>query len=112
MNKKISNYLLLLVSICLLFTACRVLEATWEIPKAIVGLPVAVGESLGIIDEKEEVRKKVVNGKVVEVNSEGEVIPHTPSTGRKINISYLVWWAAVFTSIALGVRYYIKKRHE
>ena len=112
MNKKISNYLLLLVSICLLFTACRVLEATWEIPKAIVGLPVAVGESLGIIDEKEEVRKKVVNGKVVEVNSKGEVIPPTPSTGRKINIGYLVWWAAVFTSIALGVRYYIKKRHE
>ena len=60
MNKRISKYLLLLICGCLLFTACRVLEATWEIPKAI-------GESLGIIEPEEKTEGKVVNGKVVKV---------------------------------------------
>tara|TARA_Y100000310_G_C20604556_1_gene774823 strand:- start:164 stop:499 length:336 start_codon:yes stop_codon:yes gene_type:complete len=111
MKTSINKYLLLLISACLLFTACKVLKATWEIPKAIVGVPVAVGESLGIINEKEESQEKVVNGKVVKVDSNGEIIPPS-STGRKVNVGYLIWWVAVFTTIALGVRYYVKKRHE
>ena len=111
MNKGISKYLLILICGCLLFTACRVLKATWEIPKAIVGVPVAVGESLGIVEPEEKTQEKVVNGKVVKVNSNGEVIT-IPNKGRKINVGYLVWWAAVFTVIALGIRYYIKRRHE
>ena len=104
MNKGISKYLLILICGCLLFTACRVLEATWEIPKAI-------GESLGIIEPEEKTEEKVVNGKVVKVNSNGVVVT-TSNKGRKINVGYLVWWAAVFTAIALGIRYYIKWRHE
>ena len=80
------------------------MEATWEIPKAI-------GESLGIIEPEEKTEEKVVNGKVVKVNSNGEAITN-PNKGYKINVGYLVWWAAVFIAIALGVRYYIKRRHE
>jgi hypothetical protein len=111
--KAVNKYLLILIGACLLFTACRVLKATWGIPKAIVGVPVAVGESLGIIEEEGEAEEGVIDGKVVTVNSKGEIID-SPSTnkGRKINIGYLVWWVAVFTAIALGVRYYIKRRHE
>jgi len=111
--KGVNKYLLILIGACLLFSACRVLKATWEIPKAIVGVPVAVGESLGIIEEEEETREKVVNGKVVTVNSKGEIIDSPPTNkGRKVNVGYLVWWAAVFTAAALGVRYFIKKHHE
>jgi len=99
MNKEITKYLLILICGCSLFTACEALKATWKIPKAI-------GESLGIIEPEEETHEKVVK-----VNSNGEVIT-TPNKGRKINVGYLVWWAAVFTAIALGVRYYIKRRHE
>jgi hypothetical protein len=111
--KGLNKYLLLLVSCTLLFVSCKVLKATWEIPKAIVGIPVAVGESLGIIEGEEGLEEKVVNGKVVTVNSKGEIID-SPSTnkGRKINMGYLVWWAAVLTAIALGVRHYIRRRHE
>ena len=111
--KGVNKYLLILIGGCLLFSACRVLKATWEIPKAIVGVPVAVGESLGILEEEEEVKETVVNGKVVTVNSKGEIIDSPlVNKGRKINIGYLIWWAAVFTAIALGIRYYIKRRHE
>ena len=46
MKVKISKYLLILICGCLLFTGCKVLKATWEIPKAI-------GESLGIIEPEE-----------------------------------------------------------
>ena len=109
----LNKYLLLLISCVLLFTACKVLKATWEIPKAIVGVPVAVGESLGIIEGEEEVQEKVVNGKVVKVNSKGEIVESPQANkSRKINVGYLVWWAAVFTAIALGIRYYIRRRHE
>ena len=111
--KGVNKYLLILAACGLLFTACRVLEATWEIPKAIVGVPVAVGERLGIVDKKEEAQEKVVNGKVVKVNSKGEVIPSsTENKSRKINVGYLVWWLAVLTVIALGVRHFIRKRDE
>ena len=111
--KKANKYLLILAACGLLFTACRVLEATWEIPKAIVGVPVAVGESLGIVDKKEEPQQKVVDGKVVKVNSKGEVIPSSQTNkNRKLNIGYLVWWLAVFTVIALGIRHFIIKRNE
>ena len=111
--KGANKYLLILIGACLLFTACRVLKATWEIPKAIVGVPVAVGESLGILEEEEETQEKVINGKTVTVNSKGEIIDSPPTNkGSKINIGYLVWWAAVFTAVALGVRFFIKRRHE
>ena len=63
--KGVNKYLLILISCVVLFTACRVLKATWEIPKAIVGVPVAVGESLGILEEEGATQEKVVNGKVV-----------------------------------------------
>ena len=111
--KGVNKYLLILIGVCLLSTACRVLEATWEIPKAIVGVPVAVGESLGIIEEEEETQEKIVNGKTVTVNKKGEIIDSSSTNkGGKINIGYLVWWAAVFTAAALGVRYFMKRRHE
>ena len=110
--KGVNKYLLILIGGCLLFSACKVLKATWEIPKAIVGVPVAVGESLGILEE-EETEEKVINGKVVTVNSKGEVISSPQiNKNREINIGYLIWWAAVFTAIALGIRYYVKRRHE
>jgi len=111
MNKKANKYLLLLICGCLLLTACRVLEATWEIPKAIVGVPVAVGESLGIVEPEDKTQEKVINGKIVQVNSDGEVVT-TTNKGRKINVGYLVWWVAVFTAIALGIRHFIKRRYE
>ena len=111
--KKTNIILLTLLSCGLIFTSCRVLKATWEIPKAIVGLPVAVGESLGILEEEGPTEEKVVNGKVVKVNSKGEIVSSSPSNkDYKINVGYLVWWLAVFTVIALGVRHFIKRRNE
>ena len=114
--KGINKYLLILISCAVLFTACRVLKATWEIPNAIIGVPVAVGESLGILEREGTTKEKIVDGKVVKVNSKGEVVNSSqPNKGRKINIGYLIWWAAVFTAIALGVRHYMKSqghRHE
>jgi len=110
--KKISKYLLIFVGCCVLFSGCRVLQAAWEIPKAVVGLPVAVGQSLGLLEE-EATQEKVVNGKVVKVNSKGEIVNPSPiDKGHKINVGYLVWWLAVFTVIALGIRHFIKRRNE
>ena len=111
--ERVNKYLLLIVSCAVLFTACKVLEATWEIPKAIVGVPAAIGESLGIIEGEEETQEKVINGKVVTVNSKGEVIsPSSADKGPKINIGYLIWWAAVLVLIVLTLRHFLTKRHE
>ena len=91
--KKLNKYLFLLITCALLFTSCKVCK------------------TLGIIDDQEQSQvQKVVNGKIVEVDSSGEIKPS--SKGYKINVGYLVWWVAVFTVIALGVRHYMRKNNE
>ena len=95
MKKSLSKCLFLLVFCSLFFSSCKVCKN--------------LGESLGIINDDPQT-EKVINGKVVKVNSDGKLVPS--SSNHKINIGYLVWWAAVFTAIALGVRHYIRKRHE
>ena len=92
--KKLNKCLFLLVTCALLFTSCKVCK------------------TLGIIDDKKQPQvQKVGNGKIVEGDANGENV--SPSSGGyKINVGYLVWWVAVFTAIALGVRHYIRRNNE
>ena len=94
MKKSLNKCLFLLVFCSLFFSSCKVCKN--------------LGESLGIINDEPQT-EKVVNGKVIKVDSDGKIVP---SSSKSIHVGYLVWWAAVFTAIALGVRYYVRKRHE
>ena len=88
--KALNKYLLILLSCFTLFTSCQICE------------------KLGIVERSEKSTQKVVGGKIVEIGPDGEVVCKSP----KINVSYLVWWAAVFTSAALVIRFFARKHNE
>ena len=91
--RSLNKYLLILVGCSILLTSCKVLE------------------SLGIIEEKQETTQKVIGGKIVKVNPDGKTAPNS-NESAKINVGHLVWWVAVFTLIALIVRYFLLNRNE
>jgi hypothetical protein len=91
--KALNKYLLILLGCSVFFTSCQICE------------------KLGIVERGEKSTQKVVGGKIVEIDSDGEVV--SPSNkSSKINVGYLVWWVAVLTFIALAVRYFLLKRNE
>jgi amino acid transporter len=91
--KALNKYLLILLGCFMLFTSCQICE------------------KLGIVEKSEKSTQKVVGGKIVETDSDGEAV--SPSSKLpKINVGYLVWWAAVFASAALVIRFFARKHNE